>query len=55
MVPPIAVIERLCGEVRGRAHRQLCRKLTEGLTDIQRSSLDELLVVRPRSKQSTLA
>jgi len=23
-VPPIPVIERLCGEVRGRAHRQLC-------------------------------
>jgi hypothetical protein len=55
MVPPIPVIERLCGEVRGRAHRQLWRKLTDGLTDIQRASLDQLLVVRPGGNQSTLA
>ena len=55
IVPPLAVIERLCGEVRGRAHRQLWRKLTDGMTDIQRASLDQLLVMRPGGSQSTLA
>ena len=55
MVPPLPVIERLCGEVRGRAHRQLWRKLTDGLTDAQCASLDQLLTVRPGGGQSTLA
>ena len=55
IVPPLAVIERLCGEVRGRAHRQLWRKLTDGLTDIQRASLDQILIVRSGGNQSTLA
>lgn len=55
IVPPLAVIARLCGEVRGRAHRQLWRRLTDGPTDIQMVSLDQLLVVRPGGNQSTLA
>ena len=33
LTPPIGVIERLCGEVRYRAQRQLWRALTEGLSE----------------------
>jgi Domain of unknown function (DUF4158) len=53
--PPLAVIERLGGAVRARAQRQLWRQLTDGLTDLQRQSLDQLLEVRAGAKQSTLA
>lgn len=55
LVPPIAVIERLCGEVRSRAHRQLWRTLTNGLTDCQCAALDGLLEIRSGGGQSTLA
>jgi hypothetical protein len=55
IIPPLPVIERLCGEVRARAHRQLWRTLTDGLTDAQRGALDQLLTVRAGGGQSTLA
>ena len=55
MVPPLPTIERLCGEVRARAHRQLWRTLTTGLTDAQFTALDRLLTVRAGGGQSTLA
>ena len=55
MVPPLSVIERLCGEARARAHRQLWRALTDGLTDPQRTALDHLLAVRAGGGQSSLA
>ena len=53
--PPMPVVERLCSEVRVRAQRRLCRKLTEGLSDAQREALDKLLTIRPGSGQSWLA
>ena len=53
--PPLPVVERLCGEVRARAQRQLWRQLTDGLTDQQCQSLDRLLEVRAGGGQSTLA
>ena len=55
MVPPLPTLERLCGEVRARAHRQLWRTLTAGLTDAQLTALDQLLTVRAGGGQSTLA
>ena len=55
IVPPLPTIERLCGEVRARAHRQLWRTLTAGLTDAQLTALDRLLTVRAGGGQSTLA
>ena len=53
--PPLPVVERLCSEVRARAQRQLCRKLTEGLSDAQREALEKLLTIRPGSGQSWFA
>jgi TnpA family transposase len=53
--PPLPAIERLGGSVRGRAQRQLWRRLTDGLSDRQRQSLDQLLEVRVGGGQSTLA
>ena len=55
LMPPIAVIERLCGEVRYRAQRQLWRALTEGLSELQSAALDGLLEIRPAGGQSSLA
>jgi hypothetical protein len=55
IIPTLPVIERLCGEVRYRAQRQLWRALTEGLSDTQSAALDNLLAVRPGGGQSTLA
>jgi hypothetical protein len=55
LTPPIAVIERLCGEVRYRAQRQLWRALTEGLSGQQSAALDGLLEIRPVGGQSSLA
>jgi len=42
-------------QVRGRAQRQLWRRLIDGLTDRQRQALDQLLEVRGGGGQSTLA
>jgi hypothetical protein len=53
--PPLPAIERLGGSVRGRAQRQLWRRLTDSLSDRQRQSLDQLLEVRDGGGQSTLA
>lgn len=53
--PPLPAIERLGGSVRARAQRQLWRLLTDGLTEQQRRSLDQLLEVRGGGGQSTLA
>ena len=53
--PPLPAIERLAGSVRARAHRQLWRRLADGLTDQQRQALDQLLEVRVGGGQSTLA
>ena len=53
--PPMPAIERLCGEVRARAQRQLWRKLIEGLSESQCKALDELLTIRTASGQSWLA
>lgn len=53
--PPLSAVERLSASVRARAQRQLWRRLTEGLTDQQRQSLDRLLEVRAGGGQSTLA
>ncbi len=53
--PPLPAIERLAASVRARAQRQLWRRLTDGLTDQQHQSLDQLLEVRMGGGQSTLA
>ena len=53
--PPLPAIERLGGSVRARAQRQRWLRLTDGLTDQQRQSLDQLLEVRAGGGQSTLA
>src|SRR6516165_7591909 len=50
-----ASIERLSASVRGRAQRQLWRRLTDGLTDQHRQLLDQLLEIRAGGGQSTLA
>ena len=55
ILPPMPVVERLWGEVQARAHRQLWRRLTDGLTAVQRDALDGLLTVRSGGGQSTLA
>jgi TnpA family transposase len=55
ILPPLPVVERLCGEVQARAHRQLWRRLTDGLMVVQREALDGLLTVRSGGGQSTLA
>jgi hypothetical protein len=53
--PPLPTIERLGGTVRARARRQLWGRLADGLTDLQRRGLDQLLEVRSGGGQSTLA
>jgi hypothetical protein len=53
--PPLPAVERLAGSVRARGQRQLWRRLTDGLTDQQCQSLDQLLEVRIGGGQSTLA
>jgi hypothetical protein len=53
--PPLPAVERLCASVRARAQRQLWCRLTDGLTDTQHQSLDQLLEVRAGGGQSTLA
>jgi hypothetical protein len=53
--PPLPAIERLAGSVRARAQRQLWRRLTDGLTDQECQSLDQLLQVRVGGGQSALA
>lgn len=42
ILPPLAVIERLCSEVRLRAERQTFRSLTTSLTEGQIAELESL-------------
>ena len=55
VLPPVAVIERLCAESVTRAQRKVFALLTEGLDDEQRTKLDRLLEQREGSPYSTLA
>ena len=55
VLPPVAVIERLCAEAMTRAQRRVFALLTEGLNDEQRTKLDRLLEQREGSPYSTLA
>lgn len=43
MLPPVAVIERLCAEVSTRAQRRVFKLLAAPLTNDQRAALDKLL------------
>ena len=54
VLPPVAVIERLCAEAMTRAQRKVFALLTEGLDDEQRTKLDQLLEQREGSPYSTL-
>jgi hypothetical protein len=45
IIPPLSVIERLCAEAITRADRRLYRKLTGGLSEVQRTALDDVLGV----------
>lgn len=53
--PSMPVVEKLCGEVRASAQRQLWQKLTEGLSELQCNALDQLLTIRPDSGQTWLS
>ena len=55
VLPPVAVIERLCAEAMTRAQRKVFALLTEGLDDEQLAKLDRLLEQREGSPYSTLA
>src|SRR5271170_3850772 len=55
VLPPVAVIERLCAEAMTRAQRKVFTLLTEELDDEQRTKLDRLLGQREGSPYSTLA
>lgn len=55
VLPPVAVIERLCAEVSTRAQRQVFKLLTAPLTDEHRKVLDALLDVRQDRPISSLA
>ncbi len=50
IIPGITTVERLGWEVRRRAQRQVFRLLTEGLTDLQRTQLQALLLLRISSR-----
>ena len=55
VLPPVAVIERLCAEAATRAQRKILTILSEGLSPEQKSQLDGLLEMREGSPYSTLA
>lgn len=55
VLPPVAVIERLCAEAMTRAQRKVFALLTEELDDEQRTKLDRLLEQREGSPYSMLA
>jgi hypothetical protein len=52
LLPPPAVIERLCRKVRHQARQQIYRTLTEGLTSHQRQQLEALLEIEPDARLS---
>ena len=55
VLPPVAVIERLCAEAATRAQRKILTILSEDLSPEQKSQLDGLLEMREGSPYSTLA
>ena len=55
VLPPVAVIERLCAEAATRAQRRVLTLLTEDLSSEQKAQLDVLLEMREGSPYSTLA
>jgi TnpA family transposase len=55
VLPPLAVIERLCAEAATRAQRKIFALLTEGLSVEQRLKLDQLLERRKGSQYSVLS
>ena len=55
VLPPLAVIERLCAEAATRAQRKILTILSEDLSLEQKSQLDGLLEMREGSPYSTLA
>jgi TnpA family transposase len=54
VLPPLDVIERLCGEALTRGTRQVHKTLTTPLTDHHRYVLDSLLAIREGTKGSGL-
>ncbi len=50
IIPGITTVERFGWEVRRRAQRQVFRLLTEGLTDLQRTQLQALPLLRISSR-----
>src|SRR5579862_8950092 len=54
IIPALSTVERLGWETRRRAQRQVYRKLTEGLNDVQRTQLKALLTVPTASQQTIL-
>jgi hypothetical protein len=55
VLPPVAVIKRLCAEAMTRAQRKVFALLTEKLGAEQRAKLDQLLEHREGSPYSTLS
>jgi hypothetical protein len=55
VLPPVAVIERLCAEAATRAQRKVFGLLTEGLNADRRTKLDQLLELKEESSYSALA
>lgn len=55
ILPPIAVIERVCSEALTRGTRRVYDALTAPLTNAYRHALDQLLTLRAETAQSTLA
>ena len=55
VLPPLAVIERLCAEAATRAQRKVFALLTSDLSTEQRTRLDGLLELREGSPYSTLS
>ena len=55
IVPAPATLERICREVRHKAHREIQRRLTAGLSTEQRHGLDALTERRLETNQSWLA
>ena len=55
VLPPMAVIERLCAEAATRAQRTVFARLTDGLDTERRRELDRLLDLRDDSPYSILA
>ena len=55
LLPPVALIEKMCAIALTRAEREAFRRLTSGLTDKHRAALDAVLLVRPGGSSSTLS